>query len=518
MITINSLADLIEEGLSKHASKPAFNCLGQTLSFAEIDKKSLAFAIWLQQKSGLKAGDRIAIQLPNIIQYPIAAYGALRAGFVLVNTNPLYTAREMQHQFSDSGAKAIIILSDLYPKLAEIQGQIGIQQVIVTQVTDLLAPNQEQVAPEGTHRFLDILNTDVTQGLAPRENQNLNDVCVLQYTGGTTGVSKGAMLSNDNIISNAYQTSERVGIDLNVGKEIFVCPLPLYHIYAFTVNMVMLASGGNLNILIPNPRDIDAFVQAIKPFKFTGFAGLNTLFIGLCNHPEFKGLDFSELRMTFSGGTALTASAADIWREVTACSIAEGYGLSETSPVLSINEPGKEVMGTIGRPLRDTIIKFIDSSGNEVAPGEEGELVAKGPQVMQGYWQRENETQKSMTADGFFKTGDIGLMLKSGHLKIVDRLKDMVIVSGFNVYPNEVEQVVTQHPSVLEAAVIGEPCEHSGEKVCAYITVTTPVTEAEIIAFCRGDLTAYKVPKKVVILEELPKSTVGKILRRELRK
>lgn len=518
MTPINSLADLIEERLTKYADQPAFNCLGQTLSFAEIDQKSHALAVWLQQHSGLKQGDRIVIQLPNLIQYPIAAYAALRAGLVLVNTNPLYTTREMQHQFKDSGAKAIIILADLYPKLAEIQSQTDIQQVIVTQVGDLISTGDVPAAPAGTHQLLDILNVESNASLTQRQNQALDDVCVLQYTGGTTGVSKGAMLTNDSIINNALQTAPRLGIDPEVGNEIFVCPLPLYHIYAFTVNMVMLACSGNMNILIPNPRDMNAFIDAIKPFKFTGFAGLNTLFIGLCSQPDFHKLDFSALKVTISGGTALTSSAADVWMKVTGCTISEGYGLSETSPVVCMNEPGKEVMGTVGLPLPDTIIKFINPEGEEVADGEEGELLVSGPQVMKGYWQRADETAKSITPDGFFKTGDIGLALPTGHIKIVDRLKDMIIVSGFNVYPNEVEQVITQHPHVAEAAVIGEPCEHSGEKVCAYITVQNDISETELITHCREFLTAYKVPKKVVIVDELPKSTVGKILRRELRK
>ena len=518
MTSINSLADLIEERLTKHADKPAFNCLGQTLSFAEIDQKSYALAVWLQQHSGLQAGDRIVIQLPNLIQYPIAAYAALRAGLVLVNTNPLYTTREMKHQFKDSGAKAIIILADLYAKLAEIQSQTDIQHVIITQAGDLISKGETPEAPAGTHQLLNILNANSSETLAPRQNQALSDVCVLQYTGGTTGVSKGAMLTNDSIINNALQTAPRLGFDPEVGNEIFVCPLPLYHIYAFTVNMVMLACSGNMNILIPNPRDMTAFIAAIKPFKFSGFAGLNTLFIGLCSQPEFHELDFSELKVTISGGTALTSSAAEVWMKVTGCTISEGYGLSETSPVVCMNEPGKEVMGTVGLPLPGTTIKFINPEGEELAQSEEGELLVKGPQVMKGYWERPDETAKSITPDGFFKTGDIGLALPSGHIKIVDRLKDMIIVSGFNVYPNEVEQVITQHPNVAEAAVIGEPCEHSGEKVCAYITVQNEINEAELITYCREYLTAYKVPKKVVVLDELPKSTVGKILRRELRK
>ncbi len=525
MITIRSLADLIEHHLQKHSEKPAFHCLGQTLSYADIDKKSASLAAWLQQESGLKRGDRVAIQLPNLIQYPIAVYAILRAGMIVVNTNPLYTPREMQHQFSDSGAKAIIILSDLYPKLSEVLAQTDIDHVIITKASDLVddcsnAPEKHatKTTPNGTLQLMTLINNNDQTQLAARQQQSPSDVCILQYTGGTTGVSKGAMLTNQNLMSNAQQTSSRLGIDPEASGQIFVCPLPVYHIYAFMVNIVMYVCNGSLSVLIPNPRDMDSFVNAIKPFRFTGFAGLNTLFVGLCNHPEFCKLDFSKLTLTISGGTALTSSAADTWRNVTGCSISEGYGLSETSPVLCINEPGNEVLGTVGRPLQDTHIKFIDTQGNQVAQGEEGELVASGPQVMKGYWQREEETVKSMTHDGFFRTGDIGLELPSGHIKIVDRLKDMVCVSGFNVYPNEVEQVLTTHVDIIEAAVVGEPCEHSGEKVCAYITVHKTVNEAELIKFCRGLLTGYKVPKKIIVLAELPKSTVGKILRRELRK
>lgn len=342
MTQIDSLADLIEESLQKYADKDAFHCLGQTLTFAEFDEKSYALAVWLQQKSGLKAGDRIAIQLPNLNQYPIAAYGALRAGLVLVNTNPLYTTHEMQHQFADSGAKAIIILADLYPKLAAIQTKTNIEQVILTHAADLLPNAQAKEVPEGTHQLLDILNVKSAVKLNPREQARGDDVCVLQYTGGTTGVSKGAMLTNNSIVSNALQTASRLGFDPEVGGEIFVCPLPLYHIYAFTVNMVMLACGGNMNVLIPNPRDMGGFIDAIKPFKFTGFAGLNTLFIGLCSQDDFQKLDFSALKVTISGGTALTSSAADIWKKVTGCSISEGYGLSETSPVVCMNDPMKK--------------------------------------------------------------------------------------------------------------------------------------------------------------------------------
>ncbi|GLX86128.1 long-chain-fatty-acid--CoA ligase [Thalassotalea loyana] len=509
----HSLADFIEATLAKFAEKPAFSCLGQTLSFAEIEQKSRALACFLQEHPAINAGDRIAIQLPNLIQYPIAAYGALRAGLVLVNTNPLYTPREMQHQFKDSGAKVLVILEDLLPKFDAIKSETEVELVITTKAPDLLMPDAKD-APQGCTSLNAILTDYHSQTLLKRPTVSGDDNCVLQYTGGTTGVSKGACLSHHNVIANAVQVFERLDDKCIEGEETFVCPLPLYHIYAFTVNMVMFFSRGSLNVLIPNPRDLDAFVNQIKPFQFTGFSGINTLFVGLCHHPAFKTLDFSKLKLTISGGTALTSSAVDIWKQVTSCSITEGYGLSETSPVLCFNTPDHEVLGSVGKPLVGTEIELWNDK-DEVA--EEGQIVARGPQVMSGYWNMPDETAKVMK-DGFFKTGDVGIRLDSGEIKIVDRLKDMIIVSGFNVYPNEVEDVLTKHNSILEAAVIGEPDDKTGEKVAAYITIEASVTAEEVIEHCRAHLTAYKVPKKVVVLDELPKSTVGKILRRELRK
>ncbi|WP_286263750.1 AMP-binding protein [Thalassotalea atypica] len=507
-----NIADFIEATLNKFGSNPAYSCLGQTLSFSEIEEKSRALACFLQQHPALSAGDRIAIQLPNVTQYPIATYAALRAGLVVVNTNPLYTPREMQHQFKDSGAKALMILQDLLPKFDEIKADTNIELVITTAATDLLTQDVS-AAPQGCQSFNQILNDFDGQRLAARPAVLGSENCALQYTGGTTGVSKGACLSHHNIISNADQVFERLDQKCSEGQEIFVCPLPLYHIYAFTVNMIMFFSRGNLNVLIPNPRDLDAFVGAIKPFKFTGFAGINTLFVGLSHHEGFKALDFSALKLTISGGTALTSSAVNIWKAVTGCSITEGYGLSETSPVLCFNTPDKEVLGTVGTPLEGTEIELWDEQDNIA---EEGQIVARGPQVMSGYWNMPDETSKVMK-DGFFKTGDVGIRLETGEIKIVDRLKDMIIVSGFNVYPNEVEDVLTQHDNILEAAVIGESDDKTGEKVCAYITVESDVDAEQVIEHCRTSLTGYKVPKKVVILDELPKSTVGKILRRELR-
>jgi len=512
---IKNLGDFVDQVFSKYSDQPAYHCLGQSLSFSEIDQKSHALACWFQQEAGLKSGDRIVIQLPNIIQYPIAAYAAARAGLVIVNTNPLYTEREMAHQFTDSGAKAIVILADLLPKLNAIKSNTDIETVLVTGAADLLTGKTE--AAEDFFGFMQAIASGTGKTLAPR-TQTLSDISVLQYTGGTTGVSKGAALSHSNVLCNAAQTLDHLGDHCGEGNEIFISPLPLYHIYAFSVNMLMFFSKGNLNVLIPNPRDMDAFVSAMKPFAFTGFAGLNTLFVGLCQHPDFKSLDFSKFHLTLSGGTALTSGAADVWKSVTGCSITEGYGLSETAPVLAFNKAGKEQIGTVGHALTETEIEMRDEHGNTLAQGEEGELCARGPQVMTGYWKRPEETAKVMHPDGFFRTGDVGKILEDGSIKIVDRLKDMVIVSGFNVYPNEIEDILTRHSHILEAAVIGEPDDKTGEKVCAYIVVSQAITDDDVIAHCKADLTPYKVPKKIVVLDELPKSTVGKILRRELRK
>lgn len=511
-----SLANLIEAALVKYANKPAYSCLGQTLDFADIDDKSKALAAWLQNHPNLQQGDRVVIQLPNLIQYPIAAYAVLRAGMVIVNTNPLYTTKEMRHQFVDSGAKAIIILDDLVPKLTEIIDETEIACVIETSATDLLS-GENKIATTTKCSFLNAIELGARFELQQRQHQHSDDVCLLQYTGGTTGVSKGAMLTNANIIYNAEQTIERLASGCSEGQEIFVCPLPLYHIYAFTVNMVTFACNGNLNVLIPNPRDLTAFISAIKPFKFTGMSGINTLFIGLCIQEEFQQLDFSEFKLTISGGASLTTMAAEKWLEVTGCSISEGYGLSETSPVVCLNEPGKEVIGSVGKPMANTEVELRDENGTAVALGQEGEVVVRGPQVMKGYWQQAQESAKVFTEDGFFKTGDVGVFLDTGELKIVDRLKDMIIVSGFNVYPNEVEDALTKHPDILEAAVVGETDADTGERVVAYITVSSNISDQQVINHCRTYLTNYKVPKKVVVLNELPKSTVGKILRRELR-
>ncbi|MFT6267661.1 MAG: long-chain acyl-CoA synthetase [Alphaproteobacteria bacterium] len=512
---IHSLADYIEETFQKYAQRPCYTALGQTKSFAEMDDLSARFANYLINHTKLKPGDRIAIQLPNLIQHPIAVYGALRAGLVVVNTNPLYTPTEMQHQFNDSGTTALVILTDLLPKYESIAQSVNIDTVIVTSATQLL--DNKPVGSVDYPCYAEIFTTVPTGQSVNRTSTNLDDACILQYTGGTTGVSKGAELSHLNVLANSVQTLRRLGKTLVDGEEVVICPLPLYHIYAFTVCMMTFFAKGALVVLIPNPRDINGFIETLQPHKFTAFAGINTLFMGLCQHPEFAKLDFSQLRLTMSGGTALTGSAADLWKNTTGCSVTEGYGLSETAPVLAFNVPGEEVIGSVGLPLEHTDIQLLDSNDQPVADGEEGQIAAKGPQVMRGYWQRDDETAKVMTANGYFKTGDVGVRLPDGCIKIVDRLKDMIIVSGFNVYPNEIEDVLCRHPKVIEAAVVGKPDDHSQERVCAYITVSEALDEGELSTHCREFLTGYKIPKEFNVIDELPKSTVGKILRRELR-
>lgn len=513
-----SLADFIEDSLKKHSKSPAYSALGQTLSFAEIERKSRALAVWLQQYSGLNAGDRVIIQLPNLIQYPIAAYAILRAGMIIVNTNPLYTNREMLHQFNDSSAKAIIILSDLVPKLDAIIDETQIEQVIVTSAADLLT-NDISYRHDSYKGLNKILQLDTPFILKPRSKSSADDVCVLQYTGGTTGVSKGACLSNKNIISAATQVITCLGSHIKPTEEVLACPLPLYHIYAFTVNIAAFFSQGNLSILIPNPKDLDAFVDALSPYKITGIAGINTLFVSLCQHDKFTALDFSALKTTISGGSTLTSTAMDIWKSTTGCTITEGYGLSESAGIVCINQPGNEHLGTVGPPTLGTEIQLWDKNNQQVSDDQSGEIAVRGPQIFKGYWNMPKESDDTISKHGFFKTGDIGIRLSDGCIKIIDRLKDMIIVSGFNVYPNEIEEVLTSHESIIEAAVIGEADEKTGEKVCAYITVNEPAMydKANIIKFCRENLTAYKIPKKITLMQQLPKSTVGKILRRELR-
>lgn len=514
-LEFSNLAQLIEHSCREFGNASAYQCLGQSLSFNEIEEKSRYLAQWFQHKTTLKQGDRIAIQLPNIIQYPIVAYAALRAGLVIVNTNPLYTSREMLHQFKDSGAKALVILSDLLPKLDSIRNDTVLDTILVTSAADLLKPGAS--VPTGDIPLLSAIAEGAHLPELQPSQAGLQDIAVLQYTGGTTGVAKGACLSHGNLLSNAEQMRERMLARMNIAEETFVCPLPLYHIYAFTVNMLSLFSMGNINILIPNPRDIEGFISVLIKSEITGIAGINTLFVGLCQHPHFKQVDFSRLKVTFSGGAALTSAAYELWKQVTGCTITEGWGLSETSPVVTLNHFGKEQVGSVGEPLQHTEVQVWDKHNKPLAIGQEGELVIRGPQVMLGYWNRPDETAKVMQ-DGFFRSGDIGLIQSDGRVKIVDRLKDMIIVSGFNVYPNEVEDILSSHPAVIEAAVVGESDERTGERVCAFVTTSVDVSVEELIRHCQQQLAAYKVPKVINFLAELPKSSVGKVLRRELRR
>jgi long-chain acyl-CoA synthetase len=516
-----NLADYVDNFTAKFAERKAYTSVGREFSFHDVDVASKRLASFLQNTLNLQQGDRIAIQLPNLVQYPIAVFAALRAGLIIVNTNPMYTPREMQHQFNDSDAQALIIFDQILPALDAIRAEIPVKHVIVAGAMDLITGIPEvqtgniSTNDQGNFSFVDILSKQDSIDFVP-STASMEDIAVLQYTGGTTGVSKGAALSHRNVMANFTQTSERAKPTYQDCQEVLICPLPLYHIYAFALGMFFTGAHGNHTVLIPNPRDLDATVAAMKPYQFTMFAGLNTLFVGLCMHDGFKALDFSKLKITLSGGTALMDATASMWEKTTGCKICEGYGLSETSPVVTLNDAVEPMIGTVGTPLVDTEVELWDENDQPVPDGESGELVCRGPQVMVGYWNRPEETAKVMK-NGFFKTGDVAVRLPSGHIKIVDRLKDMIIVSGFNVFPNEIEGVLVTHPDILEAAVIGEPDERTGEKVCAYFTASKPIDTADVEAFCREQLTNYKVPKKIVQLEALPKSSVGKILRRELR-
>lgn len=527
-----SLVEIFDSFVQRYAGNPAFTCLGQTLTYAELNAKSAAFAAYLQNETSLQPGDRIAVQLPNILQYPIVVFGALRAGIVVVNTNPLYTEREMEHQFNDSGAKAIVVLANMADKAEKVVPNTGIKHVIVTQVGDmhgavkrtLINSVLKYVKKEvpafnipGAVNLRDALKKGEGQTFKAVSVQS-DDIAVLQYTGGTTGVAKGAMLTHRNLISNMLQCRALFEMILEEGSESVIAPLPLYHIYAFTVHCMVMLETGNHSVLIPNPRDIPGFIKVLQKTKFSGFVGLNTLFVALCQQEAFRAIDFSGLKLTISGGMALTKAAADQWKNVTGSEIAEGYGMTETSPVVSFNPPGHVKLGTIGMPVSSTICKVVDEDGNDMPIGEAGELCVKGPQVMKGYWQRPEATAETIDADGWLKTGDMAVINEDGYIKIVDRKKDMIIVSGFNVYPNEVEDVIASHPDIVEVAAIGVPDAKTSEIVKVFVTTTNKqLTEADVKAFARENLTAYKVPRFVEFRDELPKTNVGKILRRELR-
>ncbi|PIA71420.1 long-chain-fatty-acid--CoA ligase FadD1 [Pseudomonas sediminis] len=524
---------VLKESCQRFADKPAFSNLGKTLTYGEIYKLSGDFAAYLQKHTDLKPGDRIAVQLPNVLQYPVVVFGAMRAGLVVVNTNPLYTARELEHQFNDSGAKALICLANMAHLAEQVVPKTGVKTVIVTEVGDMLPTFKRLLVNaviKHVKKMVPAYNlpkaVKLNDALAKGRGQSFteaspsnDDIAVLQYTGGTTGVAKGAMLTHRNLVANMLQVKELMGANLNEGCEVLIAPLPLYHIYAFTFHcMAMMLIGGH-NVLLTNPRDLPAVVKDLAKYRFTGFVGLNTLFVALCNNEDFRKLDFSSLKATFSGGMALQLATAERWKEVTGCAICEGFGMTETSPVATVNPFSAIQLGTIGIPVPSTLCKIVNDDGQELAIGEIGELCVKGPQVMKGYWQRQEATDEILDAEGWLKTGDIGLIQEDGYLRIVDRKKDMILVSGFNVYPNELEDVLATLPGVLQCAAIGIPDEKSGEAIKVFVVVKPgeSVTKEQVMEHMRANLTGYKVPKAVEFRDMLPTTNVGKILRRELR-
>ncbi|HET7837512.1 MAG TPA: long-chain-fatty-acid--CoA ligase [Variovorax sp.] len=531
-----SLVALMEESFTQYADRTAYSFMGKDVSYADVDHQSRAFACYLQGL-GLVKGDRVAIMMPNCPQYPISVAGALRAGLIVVNVNPLYTPRELEHQLKDSGATAIVLMENFGTTLQQCIGATQVRHVVLASMGDRLGMlkgalvnyvvrSVKKMVPAfslpGAVRFNDALEKGATRTLkAPALGPD--DVAVLQYTGGTTGVSKGAVLLNRNVIANVLQSeawNDPVMQKVPAGEQpTSICALPLYHIFAFTVNMMLSMRTGGKLILIPNPRDIPAVLKELSKHTFHSFPAVNTLFNGLANHPDFNTVNWKNLKVSVGGGMAVQAAVAKLWLEKTGCPICEGYGLSETSPSVTCN-PTTSIAytGTIGVPLPSTEVKLLDDDGREVPLGSTGELAVRGPQVMAGYWQRPDETAKVMTPDGFFKTGDIAIADERGYFKIVDRKKDMIVVSGFNVYPNEIEDVVALMPGVLECAAVGIPDEKTGEGVKLVIVKKNPdLTEAEVRAHCRANLTGYKQPRVIEFRTDLPKTPVGKILRRELR-
>jgi long-chain acyl-CoA synthetase len=526
-----SVVAMLEEILAKYASKPAFSNMGKEITFADIDQQSRQFGAYLRSR-GLEPGDRIALMMPNLLQYPIALFGALRAGLVLVNTNPLYTPREMLHQFSDSGAKAIVICENFAANLEKIIKDTPIKTVIVTSIGEMLGPLKGTIVNFVVRRIKKMVPAyHLANTVSFKEAVQLgkkftlsihqghpDDVVALQYTGGTTGVSKGAMLTNRNLVSNMVQIKAIMSPLLIEGEEKVLSPLPLYHSFAFTVNCLALMSIGSLAILVTNPRDLKTVMEPFGKYKISIMTGVNTLFNALLNHPDFASCDFSKFKLTVGGGMAVQRAVAERWHKVTGCPLTEGYGLTETSPVASVNPiDGSGKLGTIGLPVPSTDMRIVSEEGKVLGPTEVGEIQIKGPQVMKGYYNRPDETAK-VIKDGWLLTGDIGFMHEDGYFQIVDRKKDMILVSGFNVYPNEIEEVIITHPKVLEVAAIGIPDERSTEVVKVFIVKKDQsLTADEVIAHCKENLTNYKVPKQVEFRKELPKTNVGKILRRELK-
>jgi long-chain acyl-CoA synthetase len=530
-----SLVELLEESFAKFRDRKAFICMDKAITYREVDEMSLALAAYLQSK-GLAKGARVALMMPNVLQYPISTAAVLRAGYAVVNVNPLYTPRELEHQLKDSGAEAIIVLENFATTVEKVIAKTNVKHVIVGSMGDLLGfkgvivnlvvRRVKKMVPAYSLPGAVAFNDALAAGRGMKLQKpaiTREDVAFLQYTGGTTGVSKGATLLHSNIIANMLQNDAWLQPALKkppvVDQLFIVCALPLYHIFALTACFLLGVRAGGVNLLIPNPRDIGGFIKELQKYQVNSFPAVNTLYNALVNHPDFAKIDFSKLKASFGGGMATQKPVAEAWLKATGCALSEGYGLSETSPTLTCNPADTDKFtGTIGLPMPSTWLSIRDDDGNEVPLGEAGEICAKGPQVMAGYWNRPDETAKVMTPDGYFRTGDVGVMDERGYTKIVDRKKDMILVSGFNVYPNEIEEVIASHPGVLECAVIGVPDAKSTEAVKAFVVKKDPdLTAEDIIKFCATQLTAYKVPKQVEFRTELPKTNVGKILRRELR-
>ena len=526
-----SVGELFEKSCRKFADRPAFHCMGKTISFAELDRLSRDFAAWLQAK-GLPRGARVALMMPNVLQYPVALFGTLRAGYTVVNVNPLYTARELEHQLKDSGAEVIVILENFAVTLQEVLSKTPVKHVVVTALGDMLGlkglivnfvvRNVKKMVPAfdlpGALSWSGVLSEGAGKPMTPFETGH-EDIAFLQYTGGTTGVSKGAMLLHRNILANVEQASGNLASALGDELPVIITALPLYHIFSLTVNCLLMAKMGGLNVLITNPRDIPGFVKELGKHRYNMITGVNTLFNAFLHNPDFAKLDFSYVKLCVGGGMAVQKAVADKWKEVTGKVLLEGYGLTETSPVATMNPHDlKAYSGSIGLPVPSTEIALRDDDRKDVKLGEPGEICIRGPQVMKGYWQRPEETAKVIGPDGYLYTGDVGVMDEKGFVRIVDRKKDMILVSGFNVYPNEIEQVVAMMPGVLEVAAIGVPDEHSGEVPKLFIVKKDPaLTEADVLKHCHEQLTGYKRPKYVEFRTDLPKTNVGKILRRALR-
>ncbi|MEX0964984.1 MAG: AMP-binding protein [Pseudohongiellaceae bacterium] len=528
----SSLIQLVEYFTAEHASLPAFTCLGKTLTYAEIDELSDRFAHYLISQTNLKPGDKIAIQLPNLLQFPIVFYGAIKAGLVVVNTNPLYTAQEMAHQFKDSGVKAIVILANFCAKLQKVLAETQIETVIVTQLGDVQSPLKRRLinfAVKTIRRLVPAYSLkqsvdlqEILDTAAPkfdyREAGQGDDIALILYTGGTTGVAKGAMLSHNNLIANLMQLRSRCLAVIEDRTENILAPLPLYHSYAFLLHCLTMPFAGNHNILVPNPRDLSALIKLFKDWPISGFVGINTLYLAILRHKDFDDIDFSRVKFCGAGGMAMKTSVSEEWTERTGSPIYEGYGLTECSPVVAVNIPGFERAGTVGPVVPETETRVVDDEGVEVAAGERGELWIRGPQVMKGYWAAEEETAAALTADGWFKSGDYVQISDDGYISIVDRKKDMILVSGFNVFPNEVEDWVNHHPDVLESAAIGVLSEKTGEAIKLFIVPKNKEIDLDSVrAHCKEGLTAYKIPREIVLIEEIPKSIIGKILHKELR-